>query len=196
MLTKSHQKDILFFKYNDESLYHIRPKSGKGEILLHVTKEHIDAYLSDVRTAVEAGNYQIASRYKNMDIYIDYLFTEEDAKKVLLSLDAEDFSAAVPNAHPGHSEEVLYIFGKGKTLMPRFGGEEERVPFYIKLNKLKRDKPAGQYVAVISMHRQKHSLFYPFKVRAGEKRMGRKEHCRQDGRENTILRGMRPGNAV
>ena len=33
---------------------------------------------SDVRMAVEAGTYQIASRYKNMDIYIDYLFTEED----------------------------------------------------------------------------------------------------------------------
>lgn len=106
-----------------------------------------------------------------MDIYIDYLFTEEDAKKVLLSLGTEDFSAAVPNAHPGHPAEVLYIFGKDRTLLPRFGGEEETVSFYIKLNRLERNEQAGPYVAVISMHRQKHPLFYPFRTDAVEARM-------------------------
>lgn len=132
---------------------------GKGEILLRVTKEHIEAYLSDIHTAVKAGGYQIASRYKNMDIYIDYLFTEEDTKKLLLSLRAEDFARAVPNTHPGHSEEVLYIFGKDIKLLPRFGGEEETVPFYLKLNKL-----TGKYVIVVSLHKQERPLFYPFRV--------------------------------
>lgn len=131
---------------------------------MHVTKEHIEAYLSDICTAVKAGRYQIASRYKNMDIYIDYLFTEEDTKRLLLSLRAEDFSEAVPNAHPGHLEEVLYIFGKDIKLQPRFGGEAETVPFYLKLNQLKQDKPAGQYVIVISLHKQERPLFYPFRV--------------------------------
>lgn len=137
---------------------------SKGEILLRVTKEHIEAYLSDIRTAVKAGGYQIASRYKNMDIYIDYLFTEEDTKKLLLSLRAEDFARAVPNTHPGHSEEVLYIFGKDIKLLPRFSGEEETVPFYLKLNKLEKDKLAGPYVIVVSLHRQEHPLFYPFRT--------------------------------
>lgn len=138
-------------------------------------KEHIETYLSDVRTAVEAGAYQIASRYKNMDIYIDYLFSEEDTKKLLLSLRAEDFSVAVPNAHPGHHEEILYIFGKDIRLKPRFGKAEETVPFYLKLNKLKQDKPAGQYVIVISLHKQKHPLSYPFKGGADRKQMCRKK---------------------
>ncbi|MBD5457966.1 MAG: hypothetical protein HDR27_05255 [Lachnospiraceae bacterium] len=131
---------------------------------MHVTKEHIEAYLSDIRTAVKAGGYQIASRYKNMDIYIDYLFTEEDAKKLLLSLRVEDFARAVLNTHPGHSEEVLYIFGKDIKLQPRFGGEEETVPIYLKLNRLEQNKPAGPYVIVISLHKQEHTLFYPFRV--------------------------------
>ena len=131
---------------------------------MHVTKEHIEAYLSDIRTAVKAGGYQIASRYKNMDIYIDYLFTEEDTKKLLLSLRAEDFAQAVPNTHPGHSEEVLYIFGKDIKLRPRFGGEEETVPFYLKLNKSEQNKSAGPYVIVVSLHKRERPLFYPFRA--------------------------------
>jgi len=131
-------------------------------ILLHITKEHIEKYLSDVRGAVKAGTYQIASRYKNMDMYIEYLLTEEDTKRLLFSLRAEDFSQVVPNAHPGHSEEVLYVFGKDVELLPRFGGTEETVPFYLKLNKL-----AGQYVIVVSLHKQEYPLFYPFRDCAG-----------------------------
>ncbi|MDE7341188.1 MAG: hypothetical protein K2N80_11640 [Lachnospiraceae bacterium] len=138
---------------------------------MHVTKEHIETYLIDVRMAVEAGTYQIASRYKNMDIYIDYLFTEEDTKKLLLSLSAEDFSEAVLNAHPKHSGEVLYIFGKDVRLRSRFGGAEETVSFYLKLNKLKQDAPAGQYVIVISLHEQKYPLSYPFRVCDDRERM-------------------------
>lgn len=126
---------------------------------MHVTREHIEEYLSDVRAAIRDGAYCISSRYKNMDLYIDYLFTEEDTKRVLLSLRPEDFAKVVQNTHPGHQEEVLYIFGKDVTLLPRFGGGEETVPFYLKLNKL-----AGQYVIVVSLHKQEHPLFYPFRV--------------------------------
>lgn len=129
--------------------------------------------------AVEAGTYQIASRYKNMDIYIDYLFTEEDTKKLLLSLCAEDFSKAVLNAHPKHSGEVLYIFGKDVRLRPRFGGAEETVSFYLKLNKLEQDNPAGQYVIVISLHKQKHPLSYPFRVYTDGERMCTKKGALQ-----------------
>lgn len=126
---------------------------------MHVTREHIEEYLSDVRAAIRDGTYRISSRYKNMDMYIDYLFTEEDTKQVLLSLRPEDFAKVVQNAHAGHSEEVLYIFGKDVKLLPRFGGEEETVPFYLKLN-----KSAGRYVIVVSLHKQEHPLSYPFKV--------------------------------
>ena len=48
---------------------------------MNVTKSDVEQYLSDVFVAVNAGRYQISPRQKNQDIYMDYVFTEEDAKK-------------------------------------------------------------------------------------------------------------------
>ena len=125
---------------------------------MNVTKSDIAQYLSDVFAAVNAGRYQISPRQKNQDIYMDYVFTEEDAKEVILSLTAYDFSDAVQNDHPQHPEEILYIFGKDINLMPRYGDSEEKVSLYIKFNKL-----TNQYVIVISFHKQEYSLTYKFK---------------------------------
>lgn len=125
---------------------------------MNITKSDVEQYLSDVFTAVNEGRYQISPRQKNQDIYIDYVFTEEDAKKVILSLTVYDFSEAVQNDHPQHPEEILYIFGKDIKLMPRYGDSEEIVSLYIKFNKL-----ANQYVIVISFHKQEYPLTYKFK---------------------------------
>ena len=125
---------------------------------MNVTKSDIEQYLSDVFAAVNAGRYQISPRQKNQDIYMDYVFTEEDAKKVILSLTVYDFSDAVKNDHPQHPEEILYIFGKDINLMPRYGDSEEKVSLYIKFNKL-----TNQYVIVISFHKQEYPLTYKFK---------------------------------
>ncbi len=160
-MTKSRQSGTLIFR--DHSARVLR--SRKGENLLNVTKEHIEKYLSEIYESVKKGNYQIASRYKNMDMYIEYLFTERDAGRLLLSLRPEDFSEAVQNEHSGHTEEILYIFGKEIKLLPRFGGGEESVPFYLKLNKV-----AGPYVIVVSLHRQEMPLSYPLKECGPEKR--------------------------
>ena len=125
---------------------------------MNVTKSDVEQYLSDVFAAVNAGRYQISPRQKNQDIYMDYVFTEEDAKKVILSLTAYDFSDAVQNDHPQYPEEILYIFGKDINLMPRYGDSEEKVSLYIKFNKL-----TNQYVIVISFHKQEYPLTYKFK---------------------------------
>lgn len=126
--------------------------------MLNVTKDDIEQYLADVFVAVNTGRYQIASRQKNQDIYIDYVFSEEDAKNVILSLTAYDFSEAVQNEHSQHPEEILYIFGKDINLIPRFGNSKEKVSLYIKFNKL-----TNQYVIVISFHKQIYPLTYKFK---------------------------------
>ncbi len=63
---------------------------------------------------------------------MDYVFTEEDAKRLILSLTVYDFSKAVHNDHPQYPEEILYIFGKDINLLPRFGGAEEWVSLYYK----------------------------------------------------------------
>lgn len=125
---------------------------------MNITKSDVEQYLSDVVSAVNAGRYQISSRQKNQDIYMDYVFTEEDAKNVILSLTVDDFSDAVQNEHLQHREEILYIFGKDIKLIPRYGDAEERVSLYIKFNKL-----TDQYVIVISFHKQEYPLTYKFK---------------------------------
>lgn len=125
---------------------------------MNITKSDVEKYLSEVFSSVNAGRYQISQRQKNQDIYMDYVFTEDDAKRVILSLTAYDFSNAVHNDHPQHSEEILYIFGKDVKLLPRFGGTEEKVSLYIKFNRL-----MNQYVIVISLHKQEYPLSYKFK---------------------------------
>ena len=125
---------------------------------MNVTKSDVEAYLLDVFGAVKAERYQISTRLKNQSIYMDYVFTEADAKNVILSLTADDFSNAVQNDHPQHPEEILYIFGKDIKLLPRYGGAEELVSLYIKFNKL-----TNQYVIVISFHKQEYPLTYKFK---------------------------------
>ena len=125
---------------------------------MNVTQSDVEKYLSDVFASIKAGRYQISSRQKNQDIYIDYVFTEEDARNVLLSLTVSDFSDALPNDHPQHPEEVIYIFGKDVKMLPRYGGAEEVVSLYIKFNKL-----TNLYVVVISFHKQEYPLAYKFK---------------------------------
>lgn len=125
---------------------------------MNVTKPDVENYLSEVYTAVNAGKYQISNRQKNQEIYFDYVFTEADAKKVMLSLRVEDFSDAVQNEHSKYPDEILYIFGKDIKLLPKYGGVEETVSLYIKFNKLE-----NKYLIIISFHKQEYPLVYKFK---------------------------------
>lgn len=125
---------------------------------MNISRVEVEQYLSEVFAAVNAGRYQISARQKNQDIYLDYVFTEKDAREVILSLTANDFSEAVQNEHSKYPEEILYIFGKDINLLPRYGGGEEIVSLYIKFNKLE-----NQYLIVISFHKQEYPLVYKFK---------------------------------
>lgn len=125
---------------------------------MNITKSDVEKYLSDVFVAVRTGRFQISPRQKNQDIHKRYVFTEDDAKKVILSLSTKDFSDVVRNEHPEHREEILYIFGKDIKLLSRFEETEEEVSLYIKFNKL-----ANHFLIVISFHKQEYPLTYKFK---------------------------------
>ena len=125
---------------------------------MDVTRDEVIDYLSEVKQSVNDGRYQISPRTKNQILYIDYVFSEELCKEIILDLEVDDFSDAVKNDHPQHPEEVLYIFGKEVSLLPKHGGDEETVALCIKFNKL-----TNLYVIVISFHRQDYPLTYKFK---------------------------------
>ncbi len=125
---------------------------------MDVTRDETEKYLSEIVSCIRSGKYQISVREKNLTVFRKYLFTEEDAKTVIYSLTVDDFSEAVPNDHVNHADEIIYIFGKNVTLLPRMGGDEVIVPLYIKFNKL-----GNQYVFIISFHEQEYPLSYKFK---------------------------------
>ena len=126
-----------------------------------ITKDEIYHYLSEVKDAVRNNRYTIArnpNRQDNLDLFIDYVLDESDAKQILLSLETDDFSEIRQNDHVGYEYEKLYVFGKDIELTERFGNMRKRVSLYIKLNKLER-----KYVIVVSFHEQKYPLIYYFK---------------------------------
>ena len=126
-----------------------------------VTITDIDKYLEEVKAAINAGRYRVEmndNRQDNQDLFFDYIISEEERKRILLSLEATDFSEIRHNTHKGYEHERLYVFGKDVKLLCRFSSGEERVSLYIKFNKLE-----SRYVIVISFHKQKHSIKYMFK---------------------------------
>ncbi len=126
-----------------------------------VTITDIDKYLEEVKAAINAGRYRVEmndNRQDNQDLFFDYIISEEERKRILLSLEATDFSEIRHNTHKGYEHERLYVFGKDVKLLRRFSSGEERVSLYIKFNKLE-----SRYVIVISFHKQKHSIKYMFK---------------------------------
>lgn len=126
-----------------------------------VARTDIEKYLTEVKDAVEKGQYIIprnANRPDNIKLFMDYIIDESDAADILLSLDVENFSEIKQNEHPGMEHEKLYIFGKDVDLLERFGDRKKRVALYIKFNKLE-----DNYVIVISFHEQKRPLSYYFR---------------------------------
>lgn len=123
--------------------------------------EEIEKYLTEVKTAIRAGNFKIERNQKrraNLALYRDYVIDERKSKEILLQLTAYDFSQVLQNEHEGFRHEWLYVFGKDVKLLQRFGTEEEIVSLYIKFNKLE-----NQLVIVISFHKQAYPLTYAFK---------------------------------
>lgn len=121
----------------------------------------VEQYLYEVKAAIRNNRYIIArnsKRQDNLDLFSDYIIDEADAKAVLLSLEADDFSEVRQNMHIGQEHEMLWIFGKNVNLIGRFSGVEKVIGLYIKFNKLE-----NKYVIVVSFHEQKHPLTYYFK---------------------------------
>ncbi len=128
---------------------------------LKVGVKDIEAYLSEVKKAVENNRYRIdrnSKRQGNINLFLDYVVDEIKAKDIILSLTAMDFSEILPNKHKGYEHEKLYVFGKDVLLLERNGTEEKIVSLYIKFNKLE-----NCFVIVISFHEQKYPLTYYFK---------------------------------
>lgn len=134
--------------------------SSEDKVLI-INKKDIEQYLSEVKAAVENDRYRLARncrRQDNINLFLDYVIDEANAKEIILSLTVMDFSEILQNEHKGFEHERLYVFGKDVILLERNGTEEKTVSLYIKFNKLE-----NCFVIVISFHEQKYPLTYYFK---------------------------------
>lgn len=134
---------------------------GGGGTILEITKEEIDAYLTEVKDAIRRKRYRIernSNRQDNINLFLDYVIDEAMAGDILLGLTPMDFSEIRQNEHKGFEHEWLYIFGKDVELLERMGGGSKTVSLYIKFNKLDHC-----FVIVVSLHEQKYPMRYYFK---------------------------------
>lgn len=126
--------------------------------------DEIRQYLKEVKTAVSTGQYRIEHSNRRPDNAIlcrDYLLSETGIQKILLSLTEEDFCKTLCNQHKGFEHEQLYVFGKDVTLSRRLDIGDEKIPLYIKINKLD-----NQFVIIVSFYKQTYPLTYAFPSRA------------------------------
>ena len=131
---------------------------------LKITRKDIELYLSDVKAAIQKNRYRIdrnSKRQDNLDLFLNYMIDEAKAKRILLSLTPADFSEIRQNEHKGFEHEQLYVFGKDVALSRRLDIGDEKIPLYIKINKLD-----NQFVIIVSFHKQTYPLTYAFPSRA------------------------------
>lgn len=121
-----------------------------------IDESEINDYLGEAKKLILDGKFRIAlnsNRLTNLSLFDEYLLNEESVKSILLNLTVYDFCEKVQNKHANFNHEWLYIFGKEINLMKRFEEKSEKVPLYIKFNKL---------LIVVSFHKQKYPLVYYF----------------------------------
>lgn len=133
---------------------------GERRYILDITRKEIDIYLEEIKNAIRKNNYRIernSKRQENINLFLDYVIDEKNAKDILLELTSSDFSEVLKNEHKGYEHERLYVFGKDVELLERTGSELKTVSLYIKFNKID-----SCYVIVVSLHEQKYPIKYYF----------------------------------
>ena len=96
---------------------------------MNIDQKDIEQYLSEVKEAVERDNYRLdrnARRQDNINLFLDYIIDEAEAKEIILSLTVMDFSEILQNEHKGYEQEKLYVFGKDVTLWRGTGQKKKQ----------------------------------------------------------------------
>lgn len=132
---------------------------------LSFEKEEIAEYLKDVKKSMENNNYSLAiNREKNKSFINSFSLNDNKIKDIILSLEVSDFSHKLLNdsTNPRYMNEILYVFGKQRSLLNPFSDKEdpyEIIEIYIKLNKVESE----DNMFIISFHPSERALTYPFK---------------------------------
>lgn len=127
------------------------------------TIDEIREILSIIKACVSNDNYTVSlneNRLENIDFINTYNLTPAKRKRILLSLEVEDFCYSLNNLKSGFEDEILYIFAPIVTLFEA-DGAESLVSMYIKFNII--DSSRGDFIVVVSFHGLNYPIDYVFK---------------------------------
>ncbi len=128
---------------------------------LDLTPEQIKEYVGKLRNLVIEGKYSISQnnrRRENLNFIEDYKINSDKERKILMSIEYDDFCYAVDNQNSKFAHEVLYVFNKEYVLDN--WGELESIDIYIKTNMTQTRK--GDDI-VISFHKRNKPISYLFR---------------------------------
>ena len=117
----------------------------------------VELILENFKERVESGDYIIIQRDKNIDFITEFNLTEKMQKTVLLSLMVVDYSESEESRNFADS----YVHKFNKTLaLTDANGNNEKADMHIKFEIERADN--GEFVVVISFHRQEYPPYFPF----------------------------------
>lgn len=103
---------------------------------------------------------QNVNRQENIQFIRDYNLYSSKQKKILLSIEVEDFCHSLQNTKIGYEYEVLYVFCPQRTLSDAFG-KEELIDIYTKFNII--EYANNKRVVTISFHKRNKPMDYAFR---------------------------------
>ena len=130
---------------------------------LDLTPEQIKEYVGKLRNLVIEGKYSISQnnrRRENLNFIEDYKINSDKERKILMSIEYDDFCYAVDNQNSKFAHEVLYVFNKEYVLDN--WGELESIDIYIKTN-MTQTRKGDDIVIVISFHKRNKPISYLFR---------------------------------
>lgn len=117
----------------------MKKEKQKLECEIPVSESEIEKALARIHGIVRDGGfgkaYTIAPRAKNRRLRSDYKINDEGIENILLNLQAADFIKMESSDNPKHLDDIVYIFKKKASLMPRWqeGAKRQQVMLYIKI---------------------------------------------------------------
>ena len=112
--------------------------------------ELIERIQDTVRTGILGEDYTIIPRDKNRWLRRDYNITDLRIRQILLDLQMEDFVKAAKSDQPKFAQDIIYVFKKDVSLLPRWQEEADYivVRLYIKITWPREDLK----MLIISFH--------------------------------------------
>jgi len=118
----------------------------------------VEIILAIMKACVEADNFSVLQRDKNIDFELQYRLDRNKQKEILLELTTEDYFDSDENRNePG---SYLHEFSKTVSLERFSTGKDEQVDIYVKF-RVDHVNTEDQTV-VISLHELERPALHPF----------------------------------